>query len=812
MSRAYRISLNGAQQVPGVVTIASGLGTAIFDSVTSSMSIVINIQGLDWGPLLGQASQTPDTADDVTGVHIHNAARGVNGDIVLDWPGGGDADDFVVSGVLADGSRILTSNWETTDADPITDFTATLASATLGADVPFYVNIHTVANGGGEIRGQLECIATDNGETVNGTSGNDFLPGLGGDDRLIGGDGDDVLDGGAGGDFMYGGLGNDTYFVADAGDTVAENGGEGIDTVYASRDLNISGGIENLILLGSAVLGWGSEDANVITGNAGGNNLNGRGGDDILIGAAGNDILNGWTGDDVVMGGDGSDLLDGGEGDDVLIGGAGGDQYFLDSAADTMIENAGEGGDVILTAMHFRLPANVEGLTLRGVDDLQGYGNELDNSIRGTSGNNLLDGGAGADTMVGLTGDDTYFVDNVGDYVGESDSADQGIDTIFASISLNLGFPFNQRGVENLVLQGDADLQGFGNALANSLYGNSGNNILDGDTGADAMVGGAGNDTYFVDNAGDQVFENASEGNDTVTSRAHHRLSANVETLVLQGGDLQGYGNSLVNSLTGSSGNNLLDGDVGADLMAGGAGNDTYVVDDALDMVVENASQGNDAVLSSAHYGLSANVEALVLQGSADLQGYGNGLANTLHGNTGNNLINGAGGADTMYGGIGNDTYFVDNGLDQVVENPGEGTDAVFSSVHFILSANMETLVLQGGANANGTGNELANSVFGNSGDNTLDGQGAADVLTGDAGNDTFVFHAGQADGDTVVDFAGNGALAGDSLRLIGYGLGATFTTIDATYWQVNYNGGASHEIIAFQNGAAVNASDVVFV
>jgi hypothetical protein len=85
-------------------------------------------------------------------------------------------------------------------------------------------------------------------------------------------------------------------------------------------------------------------------------------------------------------------------------------------------------------------------------------------------------------------------------------------------------------------------------------------------------------------------------------------------------------------------------------------------------------------------------------------------------------------------------------------------------------------------------------------------------VLTGDAGDDTFVFHAGQADGDTVVDFAGNGALAGDSVRLIGYGPGATFTNIDATYWQVNYNGGASHEIIAFQNGAAVDASDVVFV
>jgi Ca2+-binding RTX toxin-like protein len=201
-----------------------------------------------------------------------------------------------------------------------------------------------------------------------------------------------------------------------------------------------------------------------------------------------------------------------------------------------------------------------------------------------------------------------------------------------------------------------------------------------------------------------------------------------------------------------------------------------------------------------------------VLQGSADLQGYGNGQANTLYGNVGSNLLDGGAGADILVGGMGDDTYFVDNGFDQVIENAGEGIDAVFSTVHFILSANVETLVLQGGANANGTGNALANSLFGDASDNVLDGQGAADTLMGNAGNDTFVFIVGQGDGDTVVDFAGNGAGAGDSLRFVGHGAGATFTNVDATHWQVNYNGGASHEVITFMNGAAVDASDIVFV
>jgi Ca2+-binding RTX toxin-like protein len=97
--------------------------------------------------------------------------------------------------------------------------------------------------------------------------------------------------------------------------------------------------------------------------------------------------------------------------------------------------------------------------------------------------------------------------------------------------------------------------------------------------------------------------------------------------------------------------------------------------------VIENAGEGNDAVFSTAHLVLPANVEVLVLQGSADLQGYGNGDANKLYGNAGGNLLDGRVGADVMRGGAGNDVYIVDNAGDLVFENSGEGTDAVFASV-----------------------------------------------------------------------------------------------------------------------------------
>ncbi len=433
------------------------------------------------------------------------------------------------------------------------------------------------------------------------------------------------------------------------------------------------------------------------------------------------------------------------------------------------------------------------------------YADGANNYLYGDAGNDSLSVSGGSNQLFGGTGDDAYVVDNAGDTVTENDG--EGSDTVYARTHFRLS-----ANVEYLILQGSADLQGAGNNLSNAIHGNTGSNLLDGDAGADGMFGGAGNDVYFVDNAGDAVVEGASEGNDVVFSTAHLRLSANVEHLVLQGSaNLQGGGNSLSNVIYGNTGSNLLDGDAGADGMLGGAGNDVYFVDNAGDAVVENAGEGADAVFSTAHLALSENVETLVLQGSGDLQGYGNSQANALHGNTGNNLLNGGAGADIMVGGAGNDVYFVDDALDMTIENNGEGSDAVFSAVAHSLVANMETLVLQGSSDLAGTGNALNNNIHGNSGANTLNGGAGVDLLVGNAGNDIFVFNVGQADGDIVVDFAGNGVGAGDSLLLVGYGPGATFTQNDATHWQVNYHSGSSPEIVTFMNGAVIDPSDVLF-
>ena len=73
--------------------------------------------------------------------------------------------------------------------------------------------------------------------------------------------------------------------------------------------------------------------------------------------------------------------------------------------------------------------------------------------------------------------------------------------------------------------------------------------------------------------------------------------------------------------------------------MTGGAGNDTFVVDDSGDSIIENANQGVDLVQSSISYALGANVENLTLTGSATINGTGNALNNVLTGNSAVNVL-----------------------------------------------------------------------------------------------------------------------------------------------------------------------------
>jgi hypothetical protein len=76
--------------------------------------------------------------------------------------------------------------------------------------------------------------------------------------------------------------------------------------------------------------------------------------------------------------------------------------------------------------------------------------------------------------------------------------------------------------------------------------------------------------------------------------------------------------------------------------------------------------------------------------------------------------------------------------------------------------------------------------------------------------------HAGEGNGDTLMDFTGNGAAAGDSLVFFGYGTaaqGATFTELGATnQWQIHSGLGGPDEIMTLLGGATVHSTDYLFV
>ena len=141
---------------------------------------------------------------------------------------------------------------------------------------------------------------------------------------------------------------------------------------------------------------------------------------------------------------------------------------------------------------------------------------------------------------------------------------------------------------------------------------------------------------------------------------------------------------------------------------------------------------------------------------------YGGSLDDLLRGYDGNDTLNGNAGADTMIGGLGNDRYTIDNVSDTIIENSGEGTDRVSSSVSYTLPTNVENLTLAGTSAINGTGNNLANIITGNTannklkggaGNDTLDGKAGTNSLTGGGGKDTFKFTtAGHI--DTITDFS----------------------------------------------------------
>ncbi|NER79697.1 MAG: hypothetical protein F6K42_08960 [Leptolyngbya sp. SIO1D8] len=354
------------------------------------------------------------------------------------------------------------------------------------------------------------------------------------------------IDGGAGDDTMKGGEGNDTYRVDSLDDEVVESYGQGIDTVESSvNGYILANNVENLTLLGSVYSGYGNISSNTILGNSVDNYIDGGLGMDIMIGGEGNDtyfvdyfLIGSPWGDEVVeyagqgidtvylvgsntggyvlddnvenltlldsvdrgygnsldntiRGNSASNDINGSLGNDTMMGGAGNDIYQVDSLGDQVIEASGQGTDTVYSSVRdYILTDNVENLTLLG-SVYSGYGNNLDNTIKGNNTSNYINPGSGDDIMIGYGGNDIYRVDSLGDQVIE-ESGEGTTDLVYSSVS---GYTLDSN-VEKLTLLASI-YSGYGNNLDNTIRGNNANNLIEGRKGSDTMVGDGGNDTLI---------------------------------------------------------------------------------------------------------------------------------------------------------------------------------------------------------------------------------------------------------------------------------------------------------------------------
>ena len=516
---------------------------------------------------------------------------------------------------------------------------------------------------------------TAHADEINGTGGNDVIYGLSGNDELAGGTGYDTL---------IGGDGNDTYVITDNNDTITEISNEGIDTVETTVDIELTDdqSIENIILEGSSAIDASGNDlANDITGNDASNTIEAGSGDDIVNAGGGNDVIIGGHGA-------GDDNYDGGSGRydrikyvsalaNITINLATGAAY-----ATAGNDAAGIGEDTL---------TNIEDVTASNYNDTI-IGDSNANNIDGGLGNDSIDGGAGSDiaTYSGAYADYT-LTDNQDGTWAVLHKSDNETDTITRVEKIQFS--------DRLYTLNYSTTTITGTASADKLIGTSGDDYIDGLAGNDTMSGLAGNDTLF--------------------------------------------------------------GGSGSDKLIGGLGDDTYVVNltskgTLEDTLTEKNNEGNDTIQLSGTYSgakfinftLGNSFEHLDVSatGSSNLNLKGNGAVNILTGNDDANTLDGGVGADTLIGGLGNDLYIVDNVSDVVTEYSGEGTDTVQSSVTLTLSDDVENLTLTGKSSINGTGNDLANTLTGNTANN---------ILSGGDGADIFVFNTklSKTNIDTIGDF-----------------------------------------------------------
>lgn len=460
---------------------------------------------------------------------------------------------------------------------------------------------------------------------------------------------------------------------------------------------------------------------------------------DILVSGSGNDSLKGGAGDDILEGGFGTNTIDGGAGTNTVTYRS----YAVPSGTGVFVDLRSN-----FAANHFR-----DVFLSDSLSNIQNIvGSTFQDVLYGSSGDNVIEGGAFADYIFGRDGTDTasYSGSSAGVTVDLTTNINRGGDAEGDELD----------GIENLLgsahddtLTGDAgDNTLSGGGGNDTLNGGGGNDVLEGGLGTNIIDGGTGTNTVSYKNFVSQgivgVFVRLSDG--IGVDRLHDGILSdslrNIQNIV---------GSASSDGLIGSEGKNLIEGGAGSDELNGVGGIDT--------LSYANSASGVAVSLESG-FGRGGDAQGDIFRLFENV--LGSAFGDILVGDAGDNTLNGNGGSDRLHGLGGDDRLVID--ATPVLVDGGEGKDFLFvmgggairlgddsfrsiESVYIRSDTDLDLSAVTGGTRI------VAQTAFGvdivgtsgddriqvREGSNTIEGGAGGDKLFGGSGTDTFRFEAG---------------------------------------------------------------------
>lgn len=505
---------------------------------------------------------------------------------------------------------------------------------------------------------------TQLGLVIEGTNGADTLNSIDGVATIFYGlDGDDVITGGTGNEEFYGGGGADTMSGGDGNDTL--DGSTGNDTLIGETLSTITVGARASLAdnIGANMELWidGVKAGSAIVSSTSYTNYS----FDVVLPTSHDakiDIV--YTNDAVINGQDRNLFVSG-----ITLNGT---TIASNSSGVTLDKGTGS--------------AAFDGLNVIAGQSTLAWNGSLrftaPTSSSATAGNDILDGGDGADNMLGGAGNDTYVVDNTSDTITEY--SNEGIDTVQSSVTYTLGHH-----LEHITLTGADAINGTGNDDDNHIIGNLANNLINGGAGLDVLEGGAGSDQLFGGAGSDLL--NGGQGDDilqadasmsTITVRARASLAGDI------GANMELWIDGVKTSSVEVRATNYSDYHFETLLPVGrDAKLDIVFTNDAVingqdrNLFVESVKVNNNLMRSSdAGVTLDKGAGAAAFDGQNVIAGqntlaWSGALRFTMSAD-----ILGSSGNDLLIGGAGNDTIVTGMGYDVILFNKGDGQDTVYSA------------------------------------------------------------------------------------------------------------------------------------